>query len=132
MNYSLIVGVDISKATLDVCIHPAGQQFSIQNNEKGFRVLLNALNKLPQPRTEVLVVMEHTGYYSFRLECFLCEQAIGYCKVPALQIIRSAGINRQKSDRADARQIARYGWQHRECLQADDQLGSTLLELLNC
>ena len=129
MNNYLIVGVDISKATLDVCIKPVGLQFTMENNNKGFRIFSKKLQPHVQPGDEVLVVMEHTGYYSFRFEQFLRKRQIGYCKVAALEIIRSSGIKRQKSDKADAQQIAEYGWRRKGELQGDEQLCETLAQL---
>ncbi len=55
--------------------------------------------------------------YTYQLEKFLHEQQIDYVKRPALDIKRSAGIKRGKTDRADARMISRYGWYRRDELQ---------------
>jgi transposase len=55
--------------------------------------------------------------YTYSLEKFLHQQQIDYVKRSALDIKRSAGIKRGKTDQADARMIAQYGWYRREELK---------------
>lgn len=119
MQDSLIIGVDISKSTLDIYIKPAGITLKIDNNLKGFKEWMRQLKKVCKPGINPLVIMEHTGQYSYRFEGFLQSKGIGYCKVPALQIKRSLGVTRGKNDRIDAQRIADYGWLRRDTLVAD-------------
>ena len=44
-----IVGVDISKDTLDVAIHPGGESFRITNNPEGHRALIKRLKGFVSP-----------------------------------------------------------------------------------
>jgi transposase len=60
--------------------------------------------------SNVMVIMEHTGIYTYGLEQFLQCQKIDYVKRPALDIKRSVGMKRGKTDKADARMISQYGW----------------------
>jgi transposase len=67
--------------------------------------------------SQVLLVMEYTGIYTYRLERFLHQYSVDYVKRPALDIKRSVGIKRGKTDKADAKMISLYGWYRREELR---------------
>jgi transposase len=64
-----------------------------------------------------------------RFESFLRSRSIDYCKIAALQIKRSLGMIRGKSDRLDAERIAEYGWLRREMLTADQYPGEEIISL---
>jgi len=119
MKEFLVMGVDVAKATLDLCIKPGDVKMQIDNNLQGFKKMHKELKKMLNPETRVIVVMEHTGSYSVRFEKFLTRSSIGYCKVPALQIKRSMGMIRGKNDKVDATRIAEYGWLRKEQLTGD-------------
>lgn len=129
MQEFLIVGVDVSKLTLDICFKPSGHQLQIINGQKGFKKLIKELKQECEPQTKILVIMEHTGHYSFRFEKFLRAKSMSYCKIPALQIKRSLGVIRGKSDKLDAGRIADYGWLRRQILVGDPQLQDQIHEL---
>jgi transposase len=129
MQETLIVGVDVSKSTLDVCFKPGNGHFRIVNELAGFKKLIQELKKGSRSGGKVLIVMEHTGQYSFRFEKFLQSRAIGYCKIAALQIKRSLGVTRGKNDKIDAERIAEYGWLRRDVLTADLPLQKHIREL---
>ena len=57
---------------------------------------------------ETLFVFENTGIYSSLLALVLSENKLDYAQVPALEIKRSLGITRGKSDKVDAKEIAHY------------------------
>ena len=125
MQQKRIAGIDVSKHTLDVCIKPSDTTFQITNDPKGFRRLKTAIGSVEN----VLVIMEHTGLYSLRLERFLKSKSIGFCKIPALQIKRSMGVTRGKTDAIDAGRIAEYGWLRKEQLVATELPAENLLQL---
>lgn len=125
MKQKQIVGIDVSKHSLDICIKPAGMTFQITNDGKGFKCLGRKLGV----DTDTLVVMEHTGHYSLKLERFLKSKGIGYCKIPALQIKRSLGVIRGKDDQVDAVRIAEYGWLRKDQLVTREMLDENILEL---
>jgi transposase len=128
MEDFLIVGVDVSKASLDIYFKPTGALFRIKNEERGYNKWLKELqNYLPQAR--LLVVMEHTGRYSNKFEMFMQSHSIDYCKVAALQIKRSLGMLRGKTDKVDAQRIAEYGWLRRGILTADPIIEKEIGEL---
>ena len=123
MKPSVIIGVDVSKSTLDIFCKPFDSSLRIANNAAGFKKLLWHLQQeAADCFDKLLVVMEHTGAYSRRFEEFLYAQGIGYCKIAALQIKRSLGIIRGKNDKIDARRIAEYGWLRRDVLVVHDRV----------
>jgi transposase len=119
MEEKLIAGVDVSKSALDIFVEPIGLATKIENNVQGFKQWLRELKKIYDPESKLLVVMEHTGQYSYRFELFLRSRGIDYCKLPALEIKRSLGMVRGKADKVDARRIARYGWLRKDILTAE-------------
>jgi transposase len=119
MEEILIIGVDVSKSTLDIFVKPAGLTSHIENNESGFKKWYQELQRINQSCSKPLVVMEHTGQYSYRFEAFLRTQGIGYCKMAALEIKRSLGMIRGKNDKVDAKRIAEYAWLRKDILLAD-------------
>jgi len=129
MKECLIIGVDISKSTLDIFAKPAGIEMKITNNLQGFKKWFNIFKKQFSDQKEVLVIMEHTGRYSYLFELFLRSKKIGYCKIAALQIKRSLGMIRGKNDKVDAERIASYGWLRRDILTADEYPVETIIEL---
>jgi transposase len=134
MKQSLIVGVDVSKSTLDFFFRPQHKSMTITNNAAGFNQWFNELKTLDQADCQVLVIMEHTGQYSWPFETFLQSVNIQYCKIAALQIKRSLGMIRGKNDKIDARRIAQYGWLRRDELTADlpvTQQINTLQQLIS-
>jgi len=128
MKLPVIVGVDISKSTLDIFVLPHRTFVQIPNTAAGFKQWLSELRGCHSEQN-ILIVMEHTGRYSHRLEEFLQTCGIKYCKIAALQIKRSLGITRGKSDKIDAERIAQYGWLRKEILQVEDMLQPKLLQL---
>lgn len=128
MEQIVIVGVDVSKSTLDVFIRPAMVHLQIPNMAAGFKTLNKHLQQLVKEKP-LLVVMEHTGRYSYRFEKYLQRHSIGHCKIAALEIKRSIGVTRGKNDKIDAERIAGYGWMKRDILTADEIVQDKLKEL---
>jgi transposase len=114
-----IIGADLSKNTIDFFSHPLKIHFCIDNNLSGFKKLLKWSKQHQISSSGLMIVMEHTGLYSFCFEDFLYQQQISFTKVNALAIKRSAGLVRGKSDKIDARRIADYGHEKREKLIPD-------------
>jgi transposase len=119
----IIIGIDVSKATLDCFIHGSvGKHFIVENNSKGFVTLLETVLKSIKCSTDdLLICFENTGKYSKMLSVFLQTQDIPFVMAPALEIKKSLGITRGKNDKVDARRIALYAYQKK------DQLVPTVL-----
>ena len=103
-KYEFIVGIDVSKLTLDVVILNTSylkdyEYLKVENSEKG----INSIVK--KAKGKVLFCFEHTGNYSVPLCCILEEKKMDYWMAVALDIKRSKGLQRGKSDKADAKDI---------------------------
>lgn len=116
MKACTIIGVDASKLTLDFVLLPLGKSLQIPNGKKGFTKWMFWLKEHSVSLQQMLVVMEDTGHYTHLFEIFLQQHRIGYIKKPAVEIKKSLGLVRGKSDRVDAQRIAHYGWLRREQL----------------
>ena len=107
-------GLDISKKTFDAVLHCKGLHQKFSNDQKGFKTFIKWLLEHDLDPSEVLVCMENSGYYSLRISNYLFQKGIDYVSENPLQIKRSIGFRRGKSDKADAKDIAGYGWLNRE------------------
>lgn len=118
----LFIGIDVSKSTFDATIIPKGslqtahhKQF--KNQKTGFKQLAKWIKSIyvDSEESHWVFCMEQTGVYSYHLCCFFEENNLDYCHESALKINRSLGIiKREKSDKADSRDIAKYLYQHSE------------------
>ena len=132
-NVVHFVGADLSKKSIDLVCHQIKSHVQIENEKSGFKQLLKWMHQLKIDPSKMLIVMEHTGLYSFCFEEFLHDQGIAYCKVNALEIIRSQGLIRGKSDKIDAARIAAYGFAKKDKLKPEERTSKVIqrLKLLN-
>ena len=130
MKKHYIIGVDVSKLKLDVHCYGQVQSLLVSNDSKGFKELLKWMRKqINKELSSVMVVMEYTGIYTYRLEKFLHAHAIDYVKRPALDIKQSTGMKRGKTDKTDAIMISEYGWYRKEELSPMKPLSDTQQQL---
>jgi transposase len=108
-KFSHFIGADLSKRSIDFYCLSKKSYLRIDNSTKGFKELRTWINQLRLDLTDICIVMEHTGMYGLLLEHFLHDQKLTFCKVSALEIKRSGGLQRGKSDKVDAMRIATYG-----------------------
>ena len=115
MKIEEVIGIDVSKLTLDACIHSHQIFTQVPNTKKGYIKLLSwATKSTGCSMDKVLFCFEHTGMYSSALACYMSEKQMNYIMVPGLEIKRSLGIQRGKNDRVDAMRIAQYAYRRRE------------------
>lgn len=103
------VGIDVAKGSLDVCLLPTERQFTVTNDPDGFGRLVD---QLPAAGT-CLVAVEATGGYQRRVVAALVAAGHQVAVVNPRQVrdfARGLGIL-AKTDRLDARVIARFGQQ---------------------
>lgn len=115
-NFSESVGVDVSKNTLDVALFRGQQHQQFKNSPIGFRAMVRWVKAQGVEQGSTLFCLEHTGWYCLELCWFLEDRKIPFHCAHALQLKRSLGLRRGKSDRTDAFDIARYAWVNREDL----------------
>ena len=110
-NYRTYLGIDVGKLTLDYCVVTEDQQLErgqVLNTQRSLNLFLKNLKKSGHDLKAMLFVFENTGIYSSLLSLVLNENELDYAQVPALEIKRSLGITRGKSDKVDAKEIAYY------------------------
>src|SRR5690554_3247393 len=115
-NYDLFIGVDVSKSKLDITGIDQDNSLVlkhsvIKNNASEIQRYFKKILK-DQNRT-IIVGFENTGVYSVPIALVLHKMGVEYCQLPSLEISRSKGISRGKSDKIDALQIAQYLLSHR-------------------
>ena len=100
------VGVDVSKATLDVCVWPQAESWQVSNDEAGITGLLSRLTEL-EP---VAVVMEATGGIEMPLAGALLAGGVPVHVVNPRQVRDFArAIGRlAKTDAIDAQVLAKF------------------------
>jgi len=115
MNNKLFVGIDVSKDRLDVHIQAKQFDFRVCNGPAGFVELLEVCcSRLACKTSDLFFCFENTGRYSRSLAVCLADAKILFAMMPALEIKKSMGLKRGKSDRIDARAIAMYAWRQRD------------------
>ena len=108
------LGVDVSKAKLDVALLLAPDKFKSKvfaNDAQGFAALLQwLLSLVPEARTSLHICMEATGSYHEALACFLSDQGLVLSVVNPLWVKRFAQASKQrnKTDSADAKCLALF------------------------
>jgi len=103
------VGIDVSKAHLDVALLPADSTFRVANDDDGWADLIARIAGEAPP----CVVLEATGSYHVGVTLALAEAGMPAAVMNPEQthaFIRSEG-QRTKTDRTDARLLARFGQQ---------------------
>jgi transposase len=114
-----VVGIDVSKSTIDVVVYQSKSYRQFENSNKGFRILCKwALSQSKVGKKNMLYVFEHTGLYSHQLAVYLSKLELKFAMVPGLEIKRSLGIARGKDDKIDAAKIARYAYRLRDEITA--------------
>ncbi len=101
------VGIDVSKAKLDVCLLPSGQTLVVDNNPAGIRQLVTLLKQQLQVER---CLLEATGRYERRCAADLLEAGFAVAVVnprQARDFARSLG-RLAKTDTIDAATLAEF------------------------
>jgi transposase len=116
MKFSAFIGIDVSKSTIDVHLRNAVKHTVFTNDLEGFEAMVEWLMDILGQVThkEMLFGLEHTGLYSDLLIAFLNGHGFPFTVLPGLELKKSLGIRRGKSDKADSRDIAEYIYEKRE------------------
>jgi transposase len=101
------VGIDVSKATLDVCVQPSGAQWQAPNRQAQIETLVEQLAALAAER----IVLEASGGYEALLVAALASRELPVVVVNPRQVRDFARATGQlaKTDRIDAQVLARFG-----------------------
>jgi len=118
MKNNLIIGIDVSKSTLDIFILHLNYHFIVENSPAGFSTLLETCCTILACNTQNLYLcFENTGRYSRPLAVFCQQSAIPFSMVNALDVKQSRGLIRGKSDKKDAKTLAMYAIRKQNELQ---------------
>ncbi|MFO7867915.1 MAG: IS110 family transposase [Bacteroidales bacterium] len=131
-NYDLFIGIDVSKLTLDITGIDNDNVVKIKHS-----VITNNMNEIKKyfikirktHGSNIIVGFENTGIYSMIIVAVLYELCIDFSQLPSLEISRSKGISRGKSDKIDALQIAHYLLSHRFKIKLSDVTDNTIAEM---
>lgn len=121
-NAEIFIGLDMGKFSFSAAVvtqaDPSFYEEQFSNDKKGYQRLLRWVDKLcPGKRHQMLICLEHTGMYSRNICLFLSEKKMHYSLLSGLHLKRSLGIRRGKTDRTDARDIAKYALIHKNELR---------------
>jgi len=126
MKFLNFIGVDMSRNWFDAHLlksesssRGVHEQFS--NDKKGFRAFKkwlskNKVNSLKQS----LICMEHTGVYTVPLCRYLNSIKAIYTLIAGYEIKYSSGTRRGKTDKVDAKRIARYAFEKQDVIRMYD------------
>jgi len=124
----VFVGIDVSKARLDVYVRPLGSRESLANDEVGIRALVKGLRE-QQP---ALIVLEATGGVERQVVRALASEELAVVVVNPRQVRDFAKATGQlaKTDSIDAEVLARFGEAVRPVLRPLPDVGSEELRAL--
>jgi transposase len=125
------VGIDVSKATLDVAILPDEDIFRVRNDAGGWRQLVA---RITSSRVQG-IVLEATGSYHRGITLALAAAGLASAVINPQRthaFIVSEGM-RGKTDRGDARLLARFGQQKQPApAPVDTETARILKDLVGC
>lgn len=105
---TIFVGVDVSKATLDVYRPDTKEFLKIENTDEA---IIQLCSQLEKKKRQVLIVMEGTGGYEYLLVKHLASHKLAAAVVNPRRVrdfAKGIGLD-AKTDPIDAKVISRYG-----------------------
>lgn len=116
MKFKSVIGIDVSKSTLDAYLKINHCHAVFDNNKQGYQDLVEWVmeNSGLVLAEELLFGFESTGIYSSELALFLEKHSLPFYIISGLELKRSLGIRRGKSDKADSKDIAEYLYEKQE------------------
>lgn len=124
MFYQYVIGMDISKHSFDMAIlstsNPEGiSHNAFSNDAKGFDEMMQFVTATMPGfnSSKALFCMEATGLYCNALLQFFEQQQTNVWVENAMQIKRSLGMKRGKTDKIDSISIAKYAFKNTELVR---------------
>lgn len=125
---SATIGIDVSKATLDVaiCLAESSEHFQVNNSRAGFAKLHKHLSKLDKIER---IALEASGRYGEAVAYYLVEQAypVSYLNPKLTHRFAQSQVRYNKTDAQDALLIARYAHLHKPSLWTPPNLAQRRL-----
>lgn len=133
MQYQYFIGMDISKHSFDMAILSLNNpdeilHSSFRNDTKGFEEMMRFFKKIIPgfDCSKALFCMEATGLYCNALLQFFQSQQANAWVENAIQIKRSLGLKRGKTDKVDSISIAKYAFKNAELVRLWKPSGAVL------
>lgn len=129
------IGCDVSKETLDFGIFIPKTDYrkfphiKVSNSPQGYRDVVSWLRKQGIKKNEMVVAMEHTGFYSASFAEWLYSHKITFTMLHPLAVKSSFCNGRNKTDKVDAQYIADYVYTQREKLSESQPEAPEIKEL---
>ena len=124
----MLVGIDVAKAELVVATRPGGERWTVENDERGVRTLVERLRR----DAAELIVLEATGGYEL-----LCVAALAAASLPVVVVnprqvrdFAKATGQLAKTDRIDANILALFADRVRPAVRALPDTEAQELEAL--
>lgn len=134
MKYDWFIGIDVSKMTLDFNLsHQSNSLIHLQvdNTKKGVNSFLATCKKLKVEFEKALFCLEYTGIYNENLVKVLNDKRMNIWVEQGLQIKKSLGMTRGKSDKVDALRISEYAYRFQDKCRLWQAPSQTLKMLKN-
>ena len=111
MELEMCLGIDVSKNTLDCCLYD-GENYKHEHFKKNNEMAFKRMIKKFKLTMDCKVVMEATGVYHTKLFDYLYKAGFNVVVENPLKISSYAKMKlcRVKTDKADAKMIAEYGY----------------------
>lgn len=112
----LIIGIDISSKTLDICIKKDNEYLyeNLSNEVKSIKKFFKTISK--EKDYQILVTMENTGRYNWNLYEVLEQFSFVVFVINPLHLKKSLGLIRGKNDKIDARRISDFTFKNSDDL----------------
>lgn len=132
--YSIVIGVDIAKLKFDVASFCNGKYKHkvFQNNPQGYQQFVDWMALLFAD-AKPLICMEATGAYSLPLAEFMVKlgYAVSVVNPAKIKAFANSELSRTKTDKADAKLIARYAQTMQPALWTPPPDNIRILQALN-
>jgi transposase len=117
-QFKFFVGIDVSKDTLDFSVVTKGAEVANFQIENSPRAVKKALHRLEASKeyclSETLFCLEYTGLYNNHVTSSLHALKASMWIEKAIEIKRSSGLQRGKSDKIDATRIAFFAFRNQD------------------
>ncbi|WP_339707906.1 IS110 family transposase [Algoriphagus aquimarinus] len=116
MQFESVIGIDVSKLTLDIALVTQDaevESFKIENKPLAIKKFFQNLSKTLDLES-TLICAEHTGHYCYPLQKTCLEEGYSLWIEGGAEIKQRSGVTRYKNDKVDAIRIADYAKRYQD------------------
>lgn len=125
-NYRYFLGIDVSKATLDLYLYDSkarqGNACRLDNDHQGFARMHTWLRQHRARPANTLICSEHTGRYGEHLNVWLGESPWQHGLLKTTAVARVSPEHHRKNDSYDAQLIAEFAQRYTDKIQINQVL----------